>query len=134
MMDPEKTTPERNEAGQYRKGVSGNPAGRPRRNGYSVREALSGHVSTTIQRLVWLRDNGETHEVQLKACREILNRAIGTPLAAVPEEDDNDRPDKNPGAVVASIIKRARGGPADGCSAKPDLGAVQLPTDSRDLQ
>ena len=132
-MDQGSSTPERDDAGRWPKGVSGNPAGRPRYR-FSIREALTGHIDDTIARLVWLRDNGETHEVQLKACKEILNRSVGTPPAAAPEEDDGDRPDKNTSAVVASIIKRARSRPTDGRSVQSDMAADQPPSDSCNMQ
>ena len=81
MTEPEETCKQediRDDSGRFRKGISGNPTGRPRVL-LTVRGTLGQHVPKAAERLAWLVENGETHQVQLAAIKELLNRTIGIP-------------------------------------------------------
>ena len=75
----------RTETGQFVKGQSGNPSGRPR-DTLGIRALALEHCPKAISRLVELMDheNGSTAE---KACRAILERGLGKPHQPLSNED-----------------------------------------------
>jgi len=72
----------RDGAGKWRKGVSGNPGGRPA--GYSEFVAAArAEGAASLAELIRLRDQSEHDAVRVSACREILDRGFGKPAQAV---------------------------------------------------
>ena len=80
MADRDNTA--RDGAGIWRKGVSGNPGGRPA--GYSEFVAAArAEGPASLAELIRLRDGSENDSVRVSACREILDRGYGKPAQAV---------------------------------------------------
>ena len=72
----------RTSRGQFQRGVSGNPGGRPKSDP-AVKEVLKAASVEAAQELVALIHSGDPR-VALAACREILDRVEGRPLQAQP--------------------------------------------------
>ena len=75
----------RTAAGQWTKGASGNPGGRPRL-GTDVRAALETATPRAVQVLVGLLDSAD-ERIALRAAEVLLNRTLG-PLVAITLDDD----------------------------------------------
>lgn len=56
---------------------AGRPRGALNRLTRPVKELAADQGSASIERLVWLRDNAESEQVQFAASRELLDRAFG---------------------------------------------------------
>jgi hypothetical protein len=67
--------------GQFQKGRSGNPGGRPKVTGH-VRELAQAKSAQAFEKVVSLIDD-EDPRVALAAAQEVLNRAYGKPTAHV---------------------------------------------------
>lgn len=77
--------------GKWRKGISGNPGGRPAAYAVFV-EAAHRETPDALRQLVWLRDHADNHAVRLAACREILDRGFGRPAQAVQLTGEDNGP------------------------------------------
>jgi hypothetical protein len=60
-----------------RRSRAGRPRGALNRLTRPVKELAADQGSASIERLVWLRDNAESEQVQFAASRELLDRAYG---------------------------------------------------------
>jgi hypothetical protein len=72
--------------GGFAKGVSGNPAGRPKRDQAAIANvavAARQHAGAALATLVKLLKSAKTDAVRLGAAREILDRAFGRPIQAL---------------------------------------------------
>ena len=83
---------------------------------------------------MWLVENGETHQVQLAAIKELFNRTLGVPDQQGTLEDDDSEPGEHACTVVASIVNRARGRDAGGHPGAPPLAADEPAAGSGNLQ
>ena len=72
----------RNKAGQFVKGHSGNPSGRPSPQNAEVKEILKAATVEAARRLVELSAS-DNEKVSLTATIEILNRTEGKPRESV---------------------------------------------------
>jgi Family of unknown function (DUF5681) len=77
---------ERDSGGRFKKGVSGNPGGRPRTPA-SVIEATRALTTKAIETLEHMLDNGENEMTRVRAAEILLNRAWGTPAQHVNVEN-----------------------------------------------
>jgi len=66
----------RNETGKFKKGVSGNPAGRPK-TPQEIKDIVKANTVAAINRVIYLMNNSKKEEIQLKAAQEILDRGLG---------------------------------------------------------
>jgi hypothetical protein len=76
----------RSASGQWTKGVSGNPGGRPR-IASDVREALEAATPRAVQVLVGLLDSAD-ERIALRAAEVLLNRTLGPPGGTTIIDDD----------------------------------------------
>src|SRR5215469_2369212 len=89
MTSPIPEAPDnRSPSGQFLKGYSGNPGGRPKVEG-DIRELAREHAPDAIRRLVQLM-NSRNDRVAVAACGAILDRAYGRAPLAVQLEADVD--------------------------------------------
>jgi hypothetical protein len=73
---------ERDSGGRFKKGVSGNPGGRPKQSA-DVVEAARALTPKAIETLEHLLANGENEMTRVRAAEILLNRAWGTPAQHV---------------------------------------------------
>ena len=64
-----------------------------------VKELAADQGSASIERLVWLRDNAESEQVQFAASRELLDRGFGRPKQEFDVSDDR---------TIRVIVERIR--------------------------
>jgi hypothetical protein len=102
----------------FRKGISGNPGGRPKVLS-EVRELARAHGAGAVAELGRLALKAKSEAVRVAACRELLDRGYGKPEQhASVDLDKRDATDWTTDELVAFLNDcRARGGqidPADG--------------------
>ena len=68
--------------------TGGRTKGTPNKMTAEIRSAAQLHGSAAIAKLVSLMDEGDTHQVQLAAARELLDRGYGRPMQSVAVSDD----------------------------------------------
>jgi len=68
---------------------SGRKAGTPNKTTADLKKLTLKYVPKAVAKLEWLIDNGETHQVQAMACREIIDRAHGKPSQVLAGDADN---------------------------------------------
>jgi len=68
---------------------SGRKAGSPNKVTADLKKLTLQYVPKAVAKLEWLIDNGETHQVQAMACREIIDRAHGKPAQVLAGDADN---------------------------------------------
>ena len=82
----EKTTRNGNNGNGFRKGVSGNPKGRPKQT-KEQKDALAAMRDMAPEAVEWmttqLRDPRAPQDIVLKICKEILDRTYGKAEASV---------------------------------------------------
>lgn len=93
----------RTAAGQWSRGVSGNPGGRPR-IASDVREALETATPRAVQVLVGLLDSAD-ERIALRAAEVLLNRTLGPPAGATLDDGTVDTVDFTP--VIVSQAPQA---------------------------
>lgn len=72
----------REKGGQWAKGQSGNPVGRPRQDA-QVRELARAHTEGSIETLVTIRDESKNDMARMRAAEALLNRGWGQPTTYV---------------------------------------------------
>ena len=87
-----------------------------------MKELAADQGSASIERLVWLRDNAESEQVQFAASRELLDRAYGRARQEI---------DLTGGNEIRVIIRDFR---KEGPSADPQVIDVSQPRASRDAE
>lgn len=90
---------QRTQSGHFRKGVSGNPGGRPKAL-TSVTDEARTHTALAISTLVEILKNGN-QRARVAAAKEILDRGWGRPIQAVDLSNEGAEPLK----VVVNLIK-----------------------------
>lgn len=91
----------RSASGQWTKGVSGNPGGRPR-IASDIREALEAATPRAVQVLVGLLDSAD-ERIALRAAEVLLTRTLGPPGGTTIIDDDTvDTIDFTPAILVPS--------------------------------
>ena len=88
----------RSASGQWTKGVSGNPGGRPR-IASDIREALEAATPRAVQVLVGLLDSAD-ERIALRAAEVLLNRTLGPPGGTIIDDDTVDTVDFTPAITV----------------------------------
>ncbi len=88
----------RTAAGQWTKGVSGNPGGRPR-IASDVREALEAATPRAVKVLVGLLDSAD-ERIALRAVEVLLNRTLGPPGVTIVDDGTVDTVDFTPAITV----------------------------------
>ena len=68
---------------------SGRKVGTPNKVTADLKKLTLLYVPKAVAKLEWLIDNGETHQVQAMACREIIDRAHGKPSQVLAGDPDN---------------------------------------------
>jgi hypothetical protein len=68
---------------------SGRKVGTPNKVTADLKKLTLQYVPKAVAKLEWLIDNGETHQVQAMACREIIDRAHGKPSQVLAGDPDN---------------------------------------------
>jgi hypothetical protein len=73
---------ERDNGGRFKKGVSGNPGGRPKANA-DVIAAARAHTTKAIETLASLMVNADTDATKVSAARALLERGWGAPVQSI---------------------------------------------------
>jgi hypothetical protein len=94
----------RTAAGQWMKGASGNPGGRPR-VGSDVRAALETATPRAVQVLVGLLDSAD-ERIALRAAEVLLNRTLGPPGGTIIDDDTVDTVDFVPVITFAPPLQK----------------------------
>jgi len=87
--EPESTAAEvlRDERGRFRKGVSGNPGGRPK--GLAEVQALARqHAPQAIATLAEIMRNGKQERARIAAAEALLDRGYGKPTQRIAGDED----------------------------------------------
>ncbi len=79
----------RDESGRFKKGMSGNPNGRPK-TPQEIKEIVRANTAEAIERVLHLMRNSPREDIQLRAAQEIIDRALGK--AAQPIVGDGENP------------------------------------------
>ena len=103
---------DRNTDGTFKKGISGNPSGRPKRT--EIERAMLAEVYKLAPKAVeslemLLDDDGTPPNVRLKAVEIVLNRVCGTALNADALEDYEEKIRFTDGALseLSNIVMKA---------------------------
>lgn len=105
--------PTRPHQGQWKKGQSGNPLGRPKFCN-EARDLARKHAAEAIATLVEVMQAGESHAVRISAANSLLDRGYGRPVQGVTvmlEEIGGTLSDK--GRVIADGMLSGRITPAE---------------------
>jgi len=89
VVEPEKIQKKRRGNPNWVKGVSANPAGRPKQQGELV-EACRSHTKAAVQTLVFWMKQKKDGKAAIQAARELLDRAYGKPAQAIVGPDGSD--------------------------------------------
>lgn len=65
------------------KKTGGRQKGTPNKVTADIKALVEPYSAKAIAKLAWLMGNGDTHQVQLAAAREIMDRAYGKPAQTV---------------------------------------------------
>jgi hypothetical protein len=84
---------ERDSNGKWKKGVSGNPGGRPKQSA-DVVEAARALTPKAIETLEHMLDHGENEMTRVRAAEILMNRAWGTPAQHVNVESKTSYADE----------------------------------------
>lgn len=76
--------------GQFKKGQSGNPGGRPKLIA-EVRDLARKHTTTAINRLAYLCEHAKNEAVQRAAAEALLDRGWGRPAQGIRFEDEDGK-------------------------------------------
>lgn len=63
--------------------IGGRQKGTPNKEGANIKAVAALHGKEAIEHLIFLMKNADSHQVQVSAAREILDRAYGKPVQAV---------------------------------------------------
>jgi hypothetical protein len=74
----------------------------------SLTEILDEQMPACLQKLIDLRDNAESQEVQRKAANDLLNRRLGMPGQKIEHSTDTD-PSRLSDDELAAIVTKAKG-------------------------
>ena len=94
--------------GQFEKGVSGNPAGRPRSKEF--RELCRGYSLEALEFLVKTMRDKKNKTLGTKAAMELIDRAYGRPAQAMEVQLEDNRPEQATDRTYTGSGSRSAGG------------------------